>query len=88
MSKKVIMLIGTIIGDCLVLILCHFWPDIPSDVVQWVVGGISGTGVGGLLGQEQEQPGLHEPSHPSPPRAAGTAIVVCLMPVAHILTFP
>jgi hypothetical protein len=51
MSKKVIMLLGTIIGDCLVLILYHFWPDIPSDVVQWVVGGISGTGVGGLLGQ-------------------------------------
>jgi hypothetical protein len=51
MSKKVTMLIGTIIGDCLVLILYHFWPEIPSDVVQWVVGGISGTGVGGLLGQ-------------------------------------
>ena len=26
-------------------------PDLPADVVQWVIGGISGTGLGGLLGQ-------------------------------------
>ncbi|HUU29364.1 MAG TPA: hypothetical protein VM123_16295 [archaeon] len=51
MSKKVLMLVGTILGNCLVLVLYHLWPEIPSDVIQWVVGGISSTGLGGLLGQ-------------------------------------
>ena len=51
MSKKITMLLGTIIGNCLVLVLYHLWPDLPADVVQWVIGGISGTGLGGLLGQ-------------------------------------
>lgn len=51
MSKKIIMLIGTILGNCLVLALYNLWPDIPADVVQWVVAGISSTGIGGVLGQ-------------------------------------
>ena len=50
-SKKLLMLIGTILGNCLVLILCHFLPDLPDEVVRWVIGGISGTGLGGVLGQ-------------------------------------
>lgn len=45
------MLIGTILGNSLILFLYHIWPDIPSDVVAWVVGGISTTGLGGVLGQ-------------------------------------
>jgi len=51
MSKKIIMLIGTILGNCLVLALYNLWPDIPAEVVQWVVAGISSTGIGGVLGQ-------------------------------------
>ena len=51
MSKKIIMLIGTILGNCVVLALYNLWPDIPADVVQWVVAGISSTGIGGVLGQ-------------------------------------
>ena len=51
MSKKIIMLLGTIIGNCLVLALYNFWPNIPAEVVQWAIGGISGAGVGGVLGQ-------------------------------------
>ena len=51
MSKKIVMLIGTILGNCLVLVLYHLWPDIPADVIQWVIGGISSTGIGGVLGQ-------------------------------------
>ncbi len=50
-SKKLLMLLGTILGNCLVLILYNYFPDLPADVVQWVVGGISGTGLGGVLGQ-------------------------------------
>ena len=50
-SKKLLMLVGTILGNCLVLVLYHFLPDLPSDVVQWVIGGISGAGLGGVLGQ-------------------------------------
>ena len=51
MSKKIIMLIGTILGNCLVLALYNLWPDIPVDMAQWVVAGISSTGLGGVLGQ-------------------------------------
>ena len=51
MSKKIVMLIGTIIGNCAVLALYNFWPDIPQDVVLWTIGGISSTGIGGVLGQ-------------------------------------
>ena len=51
LSKKLLMLVGTILGNCLVLILYNHFPDLPADVVQWVVGGISGTGLGGVLGQ-------------------------------------
>ncbi|OGF99299.1 MAG: hypothetical protein A2Z86_07565 [Candidatus Glassbacteria bacterium GWA2_58_10] len=51
MSKKIIMLLGTIVGNCLVLMLYNFWPNIPAEVVQWAIGGISSAGVGGVLGQ-------------------------------------
>jgi len=51
MSKKIIMLIGTILGNCLVLALYNFWPDIPADVIQWAIAGISTSGLGGVLGQ-------------------------------------
>ncbi len=51
MSKKVLMLLGTILGDCLVLVLYHYWPEVPEEVVRWVIGGISGAGIGGVLGQ-------------------------------------
>jgi len=51
MSKKIIMLIGTVLGNCLVLALYNLWPDIPAEVIQWVVAGISSTGMGGVMGQ-------------------------------------
>ena len=51
MSKKIVMLIGTIIGNVAVLALYNLWPDIPRDVVLWAIGGISSTGIGGVLGQ-------------------------------------
>ena len=51
MSKKIQMLIGTILGNCLVLALYNLWPDIPADVVQWAITGISGAGLGGVIGQ-------------------------------------
>jgi len=51
MSKKMQMLIGTILGNCLVLVLFAIWPDIPQDVVQYAIGGITSAGVGGVLGQ-------------------------------------
>lgn len=50
-SKKVQMLIGTIIGNCLVIALYNLWPDIPPDAIHWAIGGISSAGVGGTLGQ-------------------------------------
>ncbi|MBW7996004.1 MAG: hypothetical protein FVQ81_05400 [Candidatus Glassbacteria bacterium] len=51
MSKKIVMLIGTILGNCLVIVLYNLWPDIPQDVLLWAIGGISSTGIGGVLGQ-------------------------------------
>ena len=51
MSKKILMLIGTVIGNCLVIALYNLWPDIPKDVLLWAIGGISTTGIGGVLGQ-------------------------------------
>jgi len=51
MSKKVLMLLGTILGNILVLVLVHFWPDLPSNIIQWAIAGISSTGIGGVLGQ-------------------------------------
>ena len=51
MSKKVLMLFGTIIGNCGTLALCNLWPDIPTDAVQWAIAGISSAGIGGVLGQ-------------------------------------
>jgi len=51
MSKKIQMLIGTIIGNAAILALYSVLPDLPDDVVQWAITGISGTGLGGVLGQ-------------------------------------
>jgi len=51
MSKKVMMLIGTILGNCAVLALYSIWPDLDAQVVQWAIGGISSAGLGGVLGQ-------------------------------------
>ena len=51
MSKKIVMLIGTIVGNCAVMALYNLWPDIPQDVLLWAIGGISSTGIGGVLGQ-------------------------------------
>ena len=51
MSKKVQMLLGTILGNVLVLVLYNFFPDLPADAVQWAIGGISSAGIGGTLGQ-------------------------------------
>lgn len=51
MSKKIQMLIGTIIGNCLVLVIFNFWPHMPVEVVQYAIGGITSAGVGGVLGQ-------------------------------------
>ena len=51
MSKKIQMLIGTILGNCLVLVIFNFWPNIPVEVVQYAIGGITSAGVGGVLGQ-------------------------------------
>ena len=50
-SKKMKMLIGTILGNCCVLLIYHFLGDIPTEVMQWIIAGISGTGLGGVLGQ-------------------------------------
>ena len=50
-SKKIKMLVATILGNCLVLVLYNFMPNLPEDVVQWVIAGISSTGAGGVLGQ-------------------------------------
>jgi hypothetical protein len=51
MSKKILMLVGTIIGNCAMVALYNFCPDVPQDVVLWAIGGISSTGIGGVLGQ-------------------------------------
>jgi len=51
MSKKIVMLIGTILGNCLVLALYNLWPELPADVVQWAIAGVSSAGIGGVLGQ-------------------------------------
>ena len=51
MSKKIVMLIGTILGNCLVIALYNLWPDVPQNVLLWAIGGISSTGIGGVLGQ-------------------------------------
>ncbi len=51
MSKKIMMLIGTIIGNLAMVVLYNFCPDIPQDILIWAIGGISSTGIGGVLGQ-------------------------------------
>ena len=50
-SKKIKMLIGTILGNCCVMLIYHYVGDIPTEVMQWIIAGISGTGLGGVLGQ-------------------------------------
>lgn len=50
-SKKLLMFIGTILGNLLVMIVYNFFPDLPAEVVQYAIAGISATGLGGVVGQ-------------------------------------